>query len=87
MPELPNPMNWIRALDSKFKIYSKELTNFRICYKALSFQVEKLLKFWNHWDFKLYVKKAVILFFVNLILAVDGGILCHIETYYSTIHL
>ena len=28
--------SWIRALDSKFKICSKKLTNFRICYKALS---------------------------------------------------
>jgi O-antigen ligase len=27
--------SWIRALDSKFKICSKKLTNFRICYKAL----------------------------------------------------
>jgi hypothetical protein len=27
--------SWIRALDSKFKIYSKKLTNFRICYNAL----------------------------------------------------
>jgi hypothetical protein len=27
--------SWIRALDSKFKICSKELTNFRICHKAL----------------------------------------------------
>ncbi len=26
----------IRALDSKFKIFSKKLTNFRICYKALT---------------------------------------------------
>jgi AmmeMemoRadiSam system protein B len=29
--------SWIRALDSKFKICSKRLTNFRICYKALIF--------------------------------------------------
>jgi hypothetical protein len=28
--------SWIRALDSKFKICSKKLTNFRICYKALT---------------------------------------------------
>ena len=27
--------SWIRALDSKFKICSKKLTNFRICYKVL----------------------------------------------------
>jgi hypothetical protein len=27
--------SWIRALDNKFKICSKKLTNFRICYKAL----------------------------------------------------
>jgi hypothetical protein len=27
--------SWIRALDSKFKICSKKLTNFKICYKAL----------------------------------------------------
>jgi hypothetical protein len=27
--------SWIRALDSKFKICSKKLTNFRICYKGL----------------------------------------------------
>jgi hypothetical protein len=33
-----NPLtqqSWIRALDSKFKICSEKLTNFRICYKAL----------------------------------------------------
>ncbi len=34
MKKLPQ-QSWIRALDSKFKICSKELTNFRICYKAL----------------------------------------------------
>jgi hypothetical protein len=28
--------SWIRALDSKFKICSKKLTNFRICYKTLT---------------------------------------------------
>jgi hypothetical protein len=27
--------SWIRAFDSKFKICSKKLINFRICYKAL----------------------------------------------------
>ena len=32
--------SWIRALDSKFKIYSKKLTNFRICYKALKIDLD-----------------------------------------------
>ncbi|MCX6558199.1 MAG: hypothetical protein NTW95_12355 [Candidatus Aminicenantes bacterium] len=27
--------SWIRALDSKFKICSKKISNFKICYKAL----------------------------------------------------
>ena len=35
--ELRSPLQGgIRALDSKFKICSKKLTNFRICYKALN---------------------------------------------------
>jgi hypothetical protein len=33
--------SWIRALDSKFKICFKKLTNFRICYKALKFPEEE----------------------------------------------
>jgi hypothetical protein len=33
--DIPAQQSWIRALDSKFKICSKKLTNFGICYKAL----------------------------------------------------
>jgi deoxyribose-phosphate aldolase len=39
-------LNWIRALDSKFKICSKKPTNFRICYKALN--KETLVKMIDH---------------------------------------
>jgi hypothetical protein len=34
-PSCEVPARGIRALDSKFKISSKKLTNFRICYNAL----------------------------------------------------
>jgi hypothetical protein len=35
--------SWIRALDSKFKICSKKLTNFRICYNALKLLIQQSL--------------------------------------------
>ena len=39
------PASGIRALDSKFKICSKKLTNFRICYKALTLSLLILFLF------------------------------------------
>jgi len=39
------PCGGIRALDSKFKICSKKPTNFRICYKALTWSLLMLLLF------------------------------------------